>query len=827
MTFCVKRLDIIKDVAKQRPTKPLDSFQTFGELLIYLRKRAHLTQDELGRTVGYSRAHVARLENNQRLPSPATVSARFVPALDLADVPELAQRLIELAATAHQPRTNLPAPLTSFIGREGDVALVCDYLLDSGTRLVTLIGPPGIGKTRLSLQVAHELLPAFADGVFFVPLAAVEDSDRVAPTLVQTLGLMQTDQRSARDCLQSGINARQMLIVLDNFEQVVNAAPLVPELLRACANLKIMVTSRESLRVPGEWLYPVPPLALPDETQLKSLTLDGADYFSALHLFAERARAVRPEFALTPANTPTVAGICRQLDGLPLAIELIASRIRLLSPQELSARLTSDFKLHADGMRGVPPRQKTLHNAIAWSYDLLSRDEQDLFARLAVFAGGFTLDAAQAVMELPDVINGVMSLLDKSLLIQTIDAQGKTRFDQLEMIREYAREKLDESGETEQLRLHHRDFFISLAEQAAPKLKSAEQLEWLDRLEVEHDNLRAAWTCAIEGDAELALRLASALVSFWSMRGDPSEGREWFLELLERTAHWGPTAERAHVLSGTGWLVHSPQDSAVARDLLERALVIARTSGDKREIAFALQCLGYAFMRHQDTQTAQAFLEECLVLYRELQDQYEIAATTVILGMVAADQGHQAEAEEQYLQSLAQFQALGEKYRVGLLLTSLGELARLQGNYARAGTLYEQSIEILREFRRPFGLSFPLFNLAWVSLHRGDSRKSQISFEESLRLSKEYGDRMGMAECVEGLAAIRQLTGKLEEGARLFGAAEAVLEGIDRHTDPIDQKEVDQYIAAVRAQLSEAAFAAAWAEGRALTLEQAIELALS
>jgi predicted ATPase/transcriptional regulator with XRE-family HTH domain/Tfp pilus assembly protein PilF len=810
---------------------------TFGEWLKRRRGALGLTQEQLAQQVGCSTIALRKIEAEERRPS-LQIAERLADVLGVETQDrsaflrftrgdwQAAPTTSRAAIPWQKTRSNLPAPLTSFIGREDDIALVRDYLLDSGTRLVTLIGSPGIGKTRLSLQVAHDLLPDFVDGVFFVPLAPIEDHGLVAPTILQTLGLRQTDQRSALDCLKDGINDRQMLIVLDNFEQVVEAAPLTVDLLRTCPNLKIMVTSRESLRVPGEWLYLVPPLISPDETQLKSLTIETADRFSALNLFAERARAVRPDFALTPANTLTVAGICRQLDGLPLAIELIASRIRLMSPQELSAHLTSDFKLHADGMRGVPPRQKTLHNAIAWSYARLSRAEQTLLARLSVFVGGFTFEAAQAVVQLPGVIHGVMSLLDKSLLTRKIDAQGKTRFNQLEMIREYAHEKLDESDEKEQLRLRHRDFFISFAEQAAPKLKGAEQFEWLDCLEIEHDNLRTAWTCAIETDTELALRLASALVGFWSVRGDPSEGREWFLTLLERTAQWGPTAERAHVLAGAGWLVHNPQDSAVARDLLEQALVIARTSGDKKEIAFALQRLGYAFMRHQDTQTAQAFLEECLMLYRELQDQYEMAATMVILGMVAADQGHQAEAEEQYLQSLAQFQALGEKYRVGLLLTSLGELARLQGNYARAGTLYEQSIEILREFRKPFGLSFPLFNLAWVSLHSGDSRKAQVSFEESLRLSKEYGDRMGMAECVAGFAAIRQALGKPEEGARLFGAAEAVLEGIDRCTDPIDQKEVDHYVAAVRAQLSEAAFAAAWAAGRALTLEQAIALAL-
>jgi predicted ATPase/DNA-binding XRE family transcriptional regulator len=806
-----------------------DSFQTFGELLTYLRKRARLTQAELARAVGYSREQIVRLEKNQRVPDRAVIAAVFIPALDLDGTPELAQRLLDLASRTRQPHTNLPAQLTSFIGREADVAAVRDYLLASAKRLITLIGPPGIGKTRLSLQVAQALLPDFADGVFFVPLAALTDVSLVAPTVAHALGFPEVSGVRPEERVIAGIGQRRMLIVLDNFEHLTDAAPLTAEFLIACPNLKIMVTSRESLRVPGEWLYPVPPLSIPDAAQLKVLSEPAADQFSALTLFTERARAVRPDFALTRDNTSTVAAICRQLDGLPLAIELIASRLRLMSPQALSANLTSEFKLHADGMRGVPARQKTLHNAIAWSYDRLSHEEQVLFARLAVFAGGFTLDAAQAIVQLPNVIKGVMSLLDKSLLVRTIDAQGDTRFNQLEMIRDFAREKLDESGETERLRQRHRDFFIAFSEQAGRKLKGVEQFAWLDRLEIEHDNWHAAWEFAIERDAKLALRLAAPLLDFWLMRGNLSEGRARLAQLLERANQWGRTPELASALSMAGYIACLQQDFPAARSLLEQALNIARTVGDQKESAFALLWLGWTALCQHDNRAAQLFMEESMAISQELQDECGTAVAIFFLGGVAAAQGCCAEAEERYMQSLAKFRELGDKFRAGPPLNSLGELARLQGDYERAGQYYKEAVEILREHRSYFTLATALLNLAWVSLHRGDYQKAQTLFGESLELSIEHDNKTAILDCLAGFAAVLGIIAKAEEAARLFGAVESLLDSIEMrgYRAPADQVEFDHYLAVVRAQLDEATFTSAWAEGRAMTPQQAIELALT
>jgi tetratricopeptide (TPR) repeat protein len=418
-------------------------------------------------------------------------------------------------------------------------------------------------------------------------------------------------------------------------------------------------------------------------------------------------------------------------------------------------------------------------------------------------------------------------LIDKSMVIVRAGSEdSETRYGMLETIREYGREKLDESGETERLRHRHRDFFIVLAEQAEPELRRTEQIVWLDRLDGEYDNLRAAWDSAIENDANLASRLASALLDFWMMRGNVSEGRQWLAKLLERTNNWGPTVTHAHLLGTAGRLAQSHQDYVSARTLLEETLSIARISGDKSEIASALLWLGRVAGVQRDDQIAQSCLEECWTIYKELQDPWGIALARLELAVWAAYHGHYVEAEEHLMTSLTLLQELGDKFRVGFVLNSLGELARLQGNYEQAGKFYEEDIAILRKQRIRFPLADPLFNLAWVSLQRDDYQKAKDLFEESLKLFIEVANETGMMDCLLGFATVMGMTGKLYQAAQLFGAAESLLEVIARHMDPSDQKEFDHYVAVVRGQLDQETFAKAWAEGRAMTLEQAIELAL-
>ena len=726
------------------------------------------------------------------------------------------------------PKTNLPIPLTSFIGREREIEEVKHLL--SSTRLLTLTGSGGIGKTRLAIQAANELIKSYKDGVWWVELAPVIDEALVPQAVVQVLGVRESPGQPLTESVKNFLREKQVLLILDNCEHLITAcAQLADDLLTHSANLRILTTSRETLGITGETTLHVPALSFPalvDLSQIQNLK-----QFESIQLFVERAAAARPDLALTQQNAFAVTQICHRLDGIPLALELAAARVKVLSLEEIATRLDDRFALLTHGSRTALARHQTLRALIDWSYDLLSESERVLWRRLSVFIGGWTLEAAESIcggdgLNPGQVLELLSHLVDKSLVIVE-EQDGAARYRMLETIREYAREKLDESGETERLRQRHRDFFIAFTEQAEPKLKSAQQFEWLDRLEVEHENLRATWDCAIESDAELALMLVSALLDFWLIRGSVSEGREWLSTLLERTNHWKQTAKHAHVLAIGGWLAHHQQDYAVARLLLERALAIARASGAKKEIAFALQCLGWTvMMSHQDTQTAKVFLEECLEIYQGLQDQSEIAVTELFLGGVAAAQSRHVEAEERYIQSLAKFQALGDKFRAAHVLNGLGELARIQGEYERAGMFYEQYLEMLRELRSRFTRATLLFNLAWVSLHKGDYRKASALFEESLHLSREYSDWIGVVDCLAGFAAVLGMTHQPEQAARLFGSAECLFEGMGVILDPADQQEFDHYVAVVRNQLDETAFAKAWAEGRAMTLEQAIEFAL-
>lgn len=845
-----------------------DPFQTFGELLTHLRKCAHLTQAELARAVGYSREQIVRLEKNQRVPDRAVVAAMFIPALDLDEAPELAQRLLELASHTRAVRSNLPAQLTSFIGREVDVAAVRDYLLAPDKRLVTVIGPPGIGKTRLSLQVATEVLHDFADGVFFVPLAAITDPDFVAQAITQSLGLAEADQRSLQERLTDGIGTRQMLLVLDNFEQIIDAAPLTAELLRACRNLKIMVTSRESLRVPGEWLYPVPALIVPAETQVKTLSEQAADQFSALRLFAERARAARPGFALTTDNLAVVSSICRQLDGLPLAIELIASRIRLMSPQALLTNLTGDFKLHADGMRGVPARQKTLHNAIAWSYDRLSQDEQALLARLAVFAGGFVLDAAQIVTQTPNVINGVMSLSDKSLLSKTITNRGETRFNQLEMIHDFARDRLRARNEETALRDRHLAYFLNLAERADKAMRGPDQIVWGARIEAEYDNLRAAleWSVAT-GQTETALRLLGALGWPWEVSGHYREARRWLDRIRALPAVSDYPECYAHALNHIARYCLMQDTAAEARMLLEESRTLALQLGAAGEpiLAATLNWLGLTILfDDHDAHTAKALFERCLELHQKCDDPIGATLSTFHLGIVEMDLSDYGAARAHFADSLARFKQFGDLFFISRVSIYLGYVALHQDDLNAARHFFEQNQRIDTDLQFWDGMAESWRNLGYVYRQESNYQQASQSFENSVSICLEHGldkyeafyasgllalychnyalaaarfthqlnrrrrpDRQAnTGPLLLGLAAVAAETNQPERAAALYGAAQALCDLIGDRTWLLDRAEFDRHIQIAHQQLGEATFEALAAEGRVLTVEQAIALAL-
>jgi len=729
-------------------------------------------------------------------------------------------------------KTHLPAPLTSFIGREREIEEVKQLL--STTRLLTLTGPGGLGKTRLAIQSANQILNKFKDGVWWVELAPLTDGLLVTQAIAQVLAVREAPDQPLDESVKNFLREKQLLLVFDNCEHLITAcAQLAEDLLTHCANLKILATSREALGLTGEVVWFVPVLSLPNTQPIPPM--DVLMRYEGIHLFVERASIVKSDFTLTESNALSVAKVCERLDGMPLAIELAAARVKMLSVDEIAKRLDDRFDLLTAGSRTALPRHQTLRATIDWSHDLLTEPERILFCRLAVFAGGFTLDAAEAVcgfgeLRRSEILDLLGRLVDKSLVVvEGATEPNEPRYRLLETIREYAREKLEKSGKTAQLSQRHCDFFITFAEQAEPKLKGGEQFEWLDRLAVEHDNWRSAWDCAIESDAELALRLASALLGFWLMRGNPSEGREWLAKLLERTQPWGQTARRAHALSVAGRLAHYQADFASAQTLLEQALSIARISGDKKEIAFANLWLGRTALRQHDDQIAKSLIEEGFTIYQELQDEWGIVMAFQRLAELARHQDHDRQAHEFFMKALAKYRDLGDRFMAGEVLNALGEVARFEGDDERAGTFYEQALENLRELGSRLPSANPLIGLAWVSLHRGEYRKASALFQESLELHKEYGYKMGMVEeCLGGLAAVLGMTRKPKPAARLFGAVESLLESVEMagRWEPQDQNEYDHYFAAVRGQLDEAAFEKAWAEGRTMTLEQAIEFAL-
>ena len=692
-----------------------------------------------------------------------------------------------------QPPHNLPVQPTPLIGRESEVRAVCALLGRADVRLVTLTGPGGTGKTRVGLQVAAELIDQFADGVCFVSLAPIGDPGLVASTVAQTLGLREMGGGPLLVSLKAYLRDRSLLLVLDNFEQVLTAAPLVAELLTACPGLKVLVTSRAALRLSGEHESPVPPLELPDPTHLPDL--EALSQYEAVTLFIQRARAARPDFQVTNANAPAVAELCARLDGLPLAIELAAARVKLLSPQALLARLGRRLSLLTGGARDLPARHQTLRGTIDWSYDLLEAGERALFARLAVFVGGCSLEAAEAVCgggddPPPDVLEDLALLVDKSLLRQAEGPDGEPRFGMLETIREYAAERLEASGEAETPRRRHAEYFLALAEQAAPELLGPRQGAWLDRLEREHDNLRAALAWALErGEEALGLRLAAVLGHFWAVRGYLGEGQG----LLERAlARWpeAPAPLRAEALSATGHLAYIRCEFDQAAALHEESLSLRRALGDRRGVALSLHYLGRVAHYQGDLDQAAALYDESLAIRRALGDERGVALSLNSSGVLARDRGDDERARTLYEESLALFRALGDTWGIGLLLNNLARVARDGEDWERTTALCAESLAVFRAVGDPHGIAWVLSNLVVVAQRRG----------------------------------------AWELAARLYGAAETIREALGAgplSLSPSERAKYEAAVAATRDRLGDSAFGAALAAGRELAPEQVAGAALA
>jgi predicted ATPase/DNA-binding CsgD family transcriptional regulator len=670
----------------------------------------------------------------------------------------------------------LPRSLTPLVGREREVAAVASLLRDTSVCLLTLTGPGGVGKSRLALRVATDLADDFPDGVAFVALASVVDPTLVLPTIAQAVGIQEAGARPLEDRLARALGNRRLLLVLDNFEQVVAAARPVAALLAAGSAIKALVTSRVPLHVVGEQEFAVPPLSLGRG--------DGGT--EAVELFAQRARAVRPGFVLTAGNVPAVTEICRRLDGLPLAIELAAARSKVLSPPALLARLSHRLQILTGGPQDQPIRLQTMRDAIAWSYDLLSAQEQTLFRRLTVFASGCTLEAAEVIGTAADglgidALDGLTTLVDNSLISQADGPDGASRFAMLETVREFGLELLDASAEAEAVRRSHAAWYVDLAERGASELLGSRQLSWIDRLEAEHPNLRAAlgWTLGA-GDALVALRLCGALWPFWFYHNHFAEGSTWLEQALALPGERS-SASRGAALLGAGILACSLGDLDRARDRHEEGLALARERDDPAGQGRALFGLGDVARYPGDDETAAGHYDDALALLRPTGDAAWLALT----------------------------------------LIGVGDVARRQGDTARAAAALSEALAICQEHGNDWTRAEACSIAARVQLDRGDVARAAALWVDGLALFSERRDWSAAAFCVVGLGTAAEMKGQTARAVRLFGASEALYEltGGTISTRPAWPR---ASVARVRSTLGETAFSAAWAIGRALAPEVAV-----
>jgi predicted ATPase/DNA-binding SARP family transcriptional activator len=857
----------------------------------------------------------------------------------------------------------LPVPLTPLIGREEEIEAVCACL--QAHRLVTLTGTGGVGKTRLAIAVAENALNRFADGVWFVDLAPLADPALVPRAIASTLGMHEESNRTLEQTLTAFLHPKSALLLLDNCEHLIDAsAHWVNVLLKHCPDIRLVATSREALQVLGEQVVRVPSLPVPSEAELSGNEKNLASVlleFASVRLFVTSATSVRATFRLTPQNAKAVASLCHRLDGIPLALELAAARIGSLSIEEINNRLSERFRLLTGGRRPNLPRHQTLRALIDWSYDLLTEPEKTLLCRLSVFAGGWTLQAAEAVCsgvgcrvsgvgDMPgdagavlsrnavspyksptpntrnqkpetrnryptpdtryptpeEVLEWLLSLVDKSLVMFEEQANGTSRYRLLETIRQYGLERLEKAGELAAWRRRHRDYFLGLAEEAESQLYGQEQADWLERLETEHDNLRAAIGWCLEEGAEAGLRLTGSLLRFWDVRGHFSEGREWIMAVLARPDAQAPTQARAKALLGAGLFARRQTEYTLAAALHEESLAICRGLGEPLGIARALGNLGLVAWDQGRYAQARSHYEEALEIFRELGDNRRIAATLHALALVTGDQGDYARARSLYEEvlamyremedkrhiatvlhslgfmlrekhdygrarslseeSLAMCRELGDKQGIASSLTNLGEVARELGDYELARSLYEESLAISREMGERTGIALSIANLGLVACalgdyararslgeeslaicrelgsqrhiaavlndlgkvaaHQGETVAAQTRYAESLTIRRELGDKLGIALSLEAFADLLTVQGQFGRAARLWGAAEALRQAILAPLSPKERETYDRSLTAARTALGEEAFAAAWAEGQAMSLEEASAYAL-
>jgi predicted ATPase/DNA-binding SARP family transcriptional activator len=730
--------------------------------------------------------------------------------------------------------TNLPIPVSSFIGRKRETAQVKALL--ANRRLVTLTGAGGSGKTRLAIQAATDLVDAFQDGVWWVELAPLMDALLLPQIVAKALGVREIATQSLIDTLVNSIGARQMLLVLDNCEHLVAAcARLAERLLQTCPNLTILATSREGLGIAGEVTWLVPLLSLPDTQDWLRLFQD----YEAIQLFAERAQAVKSDFELTEQNALAVAQICRRLDGIPLAIELAAARVRVLPVEEIAARLDDRFNLLTTGSRSALPRQQTLRALIDWSHDLLSREEKVLFRRLAVFHSGRTLEAVEHVcsgdgVPSEQVLDLLARLIDKSLLFAE-ERGGVMIYRILDTIRHYAEDKLRASGEMERTRDRHLDYFVMLAEKAEPELQGPGQSLWLNRLELQRHNFHAAldWslgaTPRADGqapDRARGLRLAGALYWFWIVRGPLSDGKRWLETALAENPAERRDAARAKALAGLGEIAWDQVDLPTARAAYQQSLDIWRELKDHWWIAFSTLCMAYVLLYEDRIAEALEQFEQSVALARQVGEKSLLGRALRGEGnaWMRTDMGHARVILEE---SAALFRAIGDKLRLAYVLDALANVALSEQEYARAAATAGESVELLREISDQVNLAGPIHSLGQAVLGQGDPQRAKEQFTEGLVLAQQANDRLLIALNVMGFAGVAMAQGRAKRAARLFAAGETLMSAFATSIWRRYYPNFNRHVDFVRAQLEQSIFDAAWAYGRAMTTEQAVHLAMS